>query len=351
VLGEFTANVAGEPLVPHSLLNGLRRELVESLDAQSRAKPSQPTDAAPCLPRLRQQIEAARVCEASSTLPPPRLLTLCRTHAQARAAAGAGSSGVYLEYQDIKQYRATLAWLRAEHSGLPVFLATPRIEKPGEQPLFRHLCRLEPDGLLVRNAGGVLHCTENGVDFVADFSINASNELAVDWWMAKGARRVTASYDLSFDQVDELARSVPPSWLEIVVHQHMPMFHMEHCVFCAFLSPGHDKTDCGRPCDRHDVRLRDRVGMEHRLTADVGCRNTLYNAVPQSAAEYLPRLIECGVREFRLEFLDDSPRDVVRVLDLYHSALRSDGDPRDLWKQLRATNRYGVTRGQLAVVE
>jgi putative protease len=126
---------------------------------------------------------------------------------------------------------------------------------------------------------------------------------------------------------------------------------MEHCVFCAFLSPGHDKTDCGRPCDRHDVRLRDRVGMEHRLAADVGCRNTLYNAVPRSAAEYLPRLIERGVREFRLEFLDDSPRDVVRVLDLYHSALRSDGDPRDLWKQLRATNRYVVTRAQLAVVE
>ena len=30
-------------------------------------------------------------------------------------------------------------------------------------------------------------------------------------------------------------------------------------------------------------RLRDRIGKEHPLRADVGCRNTLYNATPQSA--------------------------------------------------------------------
>ena len=36
------------------------------------------------------------------------------------------------------------------------------------------------------------------------------------------------------------------------------MFHMEHCVFCAVLSPGTNKTNCGRPCDVHQVKLRDR---------------------------------------------------------------------------------------------
>ncbi len=68
------------------------------------------------------------------------------------------------------------------------------------------------------------------------------------------------------------------------------MFHMEHCVFCAPLTR-HRQDECGRPCDEHEVKLRDRVGKEHPLKADVGCRNTLFNAVPQSAAEYLPRLL------------------------------------------------------------
>src|SRR5947208_6944340 len=81
---------------------------------------------------------------------------------------------------------------------------------------------------------------------------------------------------------------------------------MEHCVFCAVLSPGTNKTNCGRPCDHHEVRLRDRIGMEHTLKADVGCRNTLFNAVPQSAAEIVLPLIERGVRQFRIELLNDS---------------------------------------------
>ena len=129
------------------------------------------------------------------------------------------------------------------------------------------------------------------------------------------------------------------------------MFHMEHCVFCAFLSPGTDKTNCGRPCDHHDVKLRDRVGMEHPLKADVGCRNTLFNAVPQTAAEYLPRLLARGARHLRIEFLDDDPASVTRILGLYHDALAGRRDAKNLWRELKATNQYGVTRGQLAVIQ
>ena len=64
--------------------------------------------------------------------------------------------------------------------------------------------------------------------------MNAANELTVEWLKAKGAERVTASYDLSFEQLDDLIRATPVDWLEVVIHQHMPLFHMEHCVFCAF---------------------------------------------------------------------------------------------------------------------
>src|SRR5581483_5313744 len=165
-----------------------------------------------------------------------------------------------------------------------------------------------------------------------------------------GARRVTASYDLNVDQLLALVRVTGGQALEVVIHQHIPMFHMEHCVFCAFLSPGTDKTNCGRPCDHHDVKLRDRVGMEHPLKADVGCRNTLFNAVPQTAAEYLPRLLKRGARHLRIEFLDDDPAAVSRTLSLYAEALSGRRDARTLWKDLKALNRYGVTRGQLAVL-
>ncbi len=69
---------------------------------------------------------------------------------------------------------------------------------------------------------------------------------------------------------------------------------MEHCVFAAFLSKGSTFLDCGRPCEKHRVSLRDRVGMEHPLRADVGCRNTLFNAVPQTGARFADALLARG---------------------------------------------------------
>jgi putative protease len=127
----------------------------------------------------------------------------------------------------------------------------------------------------------------------------------------------------------------------------MPMFHMEHCVFAALLSAGHDSTDCGRPCDRHAVALKDRVGMEHPVLADVGCRNTVYNAVPQSVGPYLRRMRELGVRRFRVEFLRETPDEARRILRGYRDVLEARSDGQALWRELRALNVMGITRGPL----
>ena len=199
----------------------------------------------------------------------------------------------------------------------------------------------------MRNLSGLRYFTERDIPVVADYSLNATNELTADYLRSSGAGRVTASYDLNREQLLGLVRAVPPQWLEVVVHQHMPMFHMEHCVFCAVLSPGTNKTNCGRPCDRHEVKLRDRIGMEHPLTADVGCRNTLFNAVPQSAAEVVPSLLAEGVRDLRIEFLGETHDEIRRVVELYRRLTTGAVTGHDVWTSLRAANRVGVTRGTL----
>jgi putative protease len=346
------ATIAGEPMVPKSLLNQLRRDLVERLDDAAAVTP-RTLFAAPALPRLMEPISAERSRQTASPAEHPapiELAVLCRRTEQIEAALGLGISTIYADYQDIKQYAAAIETVRQGTSSGVIYLATPRIEKPGESNIFAHLARQGADGMLVRNAGGIRYFAERGIPFVADFSLNAANPLTVDFFKRLGALRVTASYDLSADQLFDLLDATPASWLEIVVHQQVPMFHMEHCVFCAFLSPGTDATNCGRPCDHHDVKLRDRVGALHPLKADVGCRNTLYNAVPQTTAEYLPRLRKHGARYLRIELLDDEPAAVVRTISLYQDVVAGRRDGKSLWRELRANNQYGVTRGALAIL-
>src|SRR6185369_2269644 len=160
---------------------------------------------------------------------------------------------------------------------------------------------------------------------VGDFSLNIANRLSADYFKNKfGLERITASYDLNFQQLEALLQAAPPECFEVTIHQHMPMFHMEHCVFCAFLSSGKDYRDCGRPCDKHDVKLRDRMGAEHPLKADVGCRNTVFNAVAQSGADYVQRMLELGVRHFRIEFVNEPVETVAKTIAKYQSLLRGE---------------------------
>lgn len=349
-LDGLDVEIEGGPMVPKSVLNQIRRDLVARLDAMAEAPPKRPTAAEPVVASLLAplRIEADRQRAARHESEAPRLAVLVRRTDQIEAAASAGATAIYADYQEIKGYKDAVA--EARRLGLPIHVASPRIEKPAERNLFKALEKSGADGLLVRNAGGLAFCAERGVPFVADFSLNAANPLTVALFRERGASLVTASYDLDAGQLFDLVDATPADWLEVVIHQQIPMFHMEHCVFCAFLSPGTDHTNCGRPCDDHDVKLRDRVGKEHPLKADVGCRNTLFNATPQTAAEFLPRLIARGARNLRVEFLDDSPATVAKTLNLYRETAAGLRDGKNLWRELRATNQYGVTRGPLSVL-
>ncbi len=345
------AKVENAPLVPKSVLNQLRRALVARLDAAGRAVPTRTVADGPALPALlaaadsRGDQTAATTDESRET---PRLAVLCRTTAQVEAALQCGIRDLYADYQDITRYREAVAAVAG--TGARLWLATPRIQKPGEANLMRVLAKFGAHGILTRHCGGLEFATREGIPWLADFAMNATNALTVELLRSWGAERVTAGFDLGIDQLLDLLGDVPGAAIEVVVHHHMPMFHMEHCVFCAFLSPGTDKTNCGRPCDEHEVRLRDRVGAEHRLTADVGCRNTLFHATPQSAAEFLPKLRMRGASWFRVELLDETAAEAERTVRLYLGALSGRVECRALYRELRAEGRYGVTRGALTLL-
>jgi putative protease len=182
---------------------------------------------------------------------------------------------------------------------------------------------------------------------VGDFSLNVANELTADLLAGEGLTRLVPGHDLNWEQLAALVGRIDPGLFEVVVHQHMSMFHMEHCVYAAFLSAGRDWRDCGRPCDRHRVDLRDRVGAEFPVVVDAGCRNTVFNAVAQSAAEFLPRMRALGLRHFRVELLREKGEQVAPLLEQYARVLAGVEDGRGTWRRLQVLNQLGVTRGTL----
>ena len=346
----------GDVMLPVSELNRLRREAIAQLETL-RAQPKRwalNEDAAANFGSL--PFAQPEWCNHGPA--DPGLIALVRNLPQLEAAARSGVETIYCEFEDPKKYREAVTLFRMADGGRnlqpstsgfqrTIWVAPPRIFKTGEEWILKLVRSCDADGYLVRNYDHLkffADCRRTG-----DFSLNVANPLTAEYFIERhGLERVTASYDLNIAQLEALLRSTPPDRLEITIHQHMPMFHMEHCVFCAFLSSGRDFRDCGRPCDSHAVQLRDRVGALHPLKADAGCRNTVFNALAQTGAEFVSRLLVLGARRFRIEFVDETPGQVERTIVKYRQLLRGEITGTQLWRELKLQNQLGVTRGQMA---
>jgi len=351
-------------IVPVSELNRLRRELVEKLEkdlgrtvghpelvegsVQSVATPPH------VLHRRLNVLEIKRAAETK--IEKPLLTVLCRSMEQIEAALRMGVIEIYADFEDIRRYSQAVELVRqrgyrADASPAQIFLATPRIQKAGEQGFFKLIENAKPDGVLIRNLGALDYFKASPLRRIGDFSLNVANPLAAELLMGEKLERLTISYDLNAGQVLDLLRAAPPAWFEITLHQHIPMFHMEHCVFAAFLSEGTDHTNCGRPCDTHRVELRDRVGLAHPLKADVGCRNTLFHAQAQSGAAFFESFRKMNPAAFRVELLLEDGVETERILRGYQRLLSGASTGLMIIRELNLRSQLGVTTGTLAIVD
>ncbi len=345
-LDELEVQLHGDIIIPMRELNAIRRQAVEQLEGE---RPKPPVYIKRDISVMNDMAAAAPSVKGSDAL----LTVLCRNLDQVHAALEANVDMIYADFEFIKQFPAAVEAVRA--AGKKIALATPRIHMPGENGYHANILRLQPDAVLVRNTGALYyylarrqsHPNEKHPELIGDFSLNVANHKTVDLFLEAGLDMVTPSYDLNIQQMVDLLGSSRTDKLEVVIHQHMPMFHTEHCVYCTFLSEGTDYTNCGRPCEDSRVSLQDRIGMSHPVRVDEGCRNTVYNAIEQSGAEYLNNFLELGVPSYRVEFLEETPEQVKEVIELYSQALRGEISGTQVWKTLKATNQLGVTRGQL----
>jgi putative protease len=359
-LRRLETRIEGRPMAPLSVLGQLRHEMVRLLDAAALEVPKPRLLDRPSLPpvvisrmgegkcnfgwhapELAKGVGSAksRPSQAQGRTTPelpkrqvhtdiPTWHILCRELKQVEEVLALGAKSIIGDFAEL--HRCAHAVRMAREHRAEIFLATPRIQKPGEEAHFARIAEAGPDGLLVRNLGGAAFCGQRQIPFVADMSLNAVNQWTVAWLQELGARRVTAAFDSDRRRLSELADAAPWAELEVVVYQHIPLFHTEHCIFDTEVGGRRNEAEqkltaeeedrqtqrrtapCSFACMKHEVRLRDRMGIEHPLQSDACCRNTLYHAEPQNLIDHVPELQRRGVRHFRIELLEGVPQNLIR---------------------------------------
>lgn len=343
-LAELRIEMDGNPFIPSSLLNQLRREAVAGLQAQQGAAPAR------TIHNPGQVLQTALAEEAESAgegQMEPQMHLLVRNKAQLTAAIALKPDSITLDYLDLYGLRSDVEQVQA--AGVAVRVAAPRALKPDEQRIVNFLRRLDCP-LLVRSAGLLYELAQGAhAPLTGDFSLNAANEVTARTFLQMGLARLTPTHDLNGAQITELARRVGAHHLEVLAYQHLPVFYTEHCVFCRFLSSGTSYQDCGTPCERHEVGLRDAYGRIHPVLADVGCRNTVFGAEAQTAVAHLDAWRAVGIRHFRLEFVHESAAEVTAVGQAFQAWLAGQSNNGVLAAAWRSAAPQGMTEGSLFV--
>ncbi len=210
---------------------------------------------------------------------------------------------------------------------------------------------MDPDFVLARNLGAV-HYFKNvnplNKEIRGDFSLNITNHFSADYLLNKGLSTACVSYDLNSDQLNLLLQNTDAQKLEVTVHQAMPSFHMEHCVFAAFLSKGSSFKDCGKPCEKHKVQLKDQFGNHHWIKPDHECRNTMYNAKSQTALPYLGQWQKHHIGFIRYEALYEQGAELIKKISAYLNVLDGQKTTDQASQELETVESYGLSAGSLA---
>ncbi|UXR66209.1 DUF3656 domain-containing protein [Bdellovibrio bacteriovorus] len=334
--------------IPNKQVKELRQKLVKEL-TDLRIKNGADAEVAP-QDQVMNWIHGKKITATPN--PGVKLNLLLRDKEQVEDVAKAIASGelnvdglnlVILDFEFGLDFEPSLKVLREQ--GMKVAIATTRILKPNEHRNVKHLLNLNPDAILARNLGAVQYLQANSYtgQILGDFSLNVANHLTAQYLLDKGLSSVCLGYDLNHVQVAELIQAGQAERFEVTAYQYMPSFHMEHCVFAAFLSKGSSFKDCGKPCEKHQVKLKDQFGNWHQIKPDQECRNTMYNSTSQSAARFVKEWESFGLGYIRYEALKERGTELIAKIQGHLDFIKGKKDLDALIKDLGDVESYGLS--------
>jgi putative protease len=242
---------------------------------------------------------------ASARVEPFALRAEVFTLEDARAAADGGATEIVLDpflrhpTPPVSRVRALIDELAAR--GIAFRLRTPTIVRPEERAALDKWLALDTP-LLSGHLGLVAELGGAGRDVIADYGVNAFNPRTAEELFALGARRITASVELTADEIEALTAPWEGAGFDVMLHGRPEGMTIEHCV----LSAAFDRvvTTCRDLCvQKHtDVALTDPTGYTFPVATDSACRNRLLHSRAVDGSEFAPRLWRAGIRGFRLVF-------------------------------------------------
>ncbi len=223
----------------------------------------------------------------------------------ARVAAAAGANEIvfdpFLRHPSPPRSRVTALAAELKEQGKVLRLRTPTIVRPEDRSQLDKWLTLELP-IQTGHLGLLAELSHAGRDVVADYAVNCFNALTAVELFRIGAKRITASVELTADEIASLVAPWDGDAFDVLIYGRPEGMTLEHCV----LSAAFDRvvTTCRDLCvQKHpNVELTDPAGYAFPVATDSNCRNRLLHSRVVEGSEFIPRLWRGGVRGYRAVF-------------------------------------------------
>lgn len=273
-------------MVSASVINGLRREVLDELTARRediparRELPASPLPDAPEPPQeMAFTVSVSRACQVT-----PELL------AEKPAI-------VYVPAEELDGLEPT-----GLHGETELCAVLPRVFRTADEQPLRAMLERHPEvtSVAIGNLGHLPIVRGLDRTLRGDFGLNVYNSRAVKFWRDRGLSSVTVSFELRWQQVRDLAKYAD---CEGIVYGRLPLMITENCV---------TKNNVGCAHGAGSI-LTDRTGAQFPVQCAYGCRCEIENGKVLVLADK-PEVFRCGLRYGRLRFTTESPEAYAAIL-------------------------------------
>lgn len=353
-LGNLSLDIDPNIIVPASVLNRARREIVEKLDQEffkvypsvSQHKFSQAKEEYLALTKEKKKRNV------------PKISVKVRDIYQAQAALDAGAERIiFAPHFGLEPMReeswATLAAMNNKYPDLITF-ALPRINQDEKsQPLKKDIETALANGIkrfLVGQAGDINLKKEYPEieEIYGEFSQNVVNNQTAKELYAQGFAGITPSLELTAVGLSSLATTAGNK--EVLVHGAMPMMISRHCLIGAILGKNKNQVPCGTPCFGRPLWLKDRMDMLFPVLGDRYHNFYVYNCRELCLIDELDRLTHFQSWRIEGQFTDiGSLKEIISLYITGREQVLSKGEYQKelLLTELQPYSSLGFTKGHL----
>jgi putative protease len=288
-------------------------------------------------PRFFSHAAPAPVLTTSGDIDPEsirkdvRLVVHVSSLASAEAALEAGADAIYFCGDGFHLHGGVIAASsltdfagRAIENGTRLGAMMPHICDERDMNEWRQrlpqLAGLPDVTIGVSNLGGLQLARDYRYrDILADYPLNVTNSVAADELSTLGASRITASVELTFEQLAEFTKGARMP-IEVIGQGPVCGMLLEHCVLA---SAGGENPQglCSMRCRQGAYALDDTSGQSHPLECDRRCRNHVFTPFDVCVLPNLARMLALGISGLRIEGQLDSAETVRTLTGVYRNAI------------------------------